>query len=118
MRGLLVLAGVAAASALSAAPAHAASYDCAKAVSADEVTICATPRLSMLDSEMGALWYSYSRIPMMMGGQGARMDDARQFLKDRAACARNVRCLTQLYVARNAALRRQIDIALRNVTIR
>lgn len=99
-------------------PAHAASFDCARARTADERAVCADPRLSMLDSEMGALWYAYSRIPMLMGANGARHDEAQRFLADRAACGRNGACLARLYVARNAGLRREIDWALRNVTIK
>ena len=95
-----------------AAPASAASFDCARALSPDEVTVCRTPALSALDSEMGGLWYAYSRVPMYMGARGARADAALAFLVRRRACGRGVACLTAAYRARIADLRRGIDGAM------
>jgi uncharacterized protein len=89
-------------------PARAASFDCARATKADEVAICRNPRLSEMDSEMGGLWYAWSRVPMLMGGNGARMDEAQAFLARRAACGRNTACLTAAYRARIEALQRDI----------
>jgi len=97
---------------LPAAPASAASFDCARATKADEVTICRDRQLSALDSEMGGLWYAYSRVPMLMGGNGNRGDEARAFLARRAACGRDVACLTAAYRARIADLRGGIDAAM------
>jgi uncharacterized protein len=96
------------------ASAQAASFDCGRARSADEVTICRTPSLSALDSEMGGLWYAYSRVPMFMGGNGARRDEAQAFLVRRRACGRNVGCLTSAYRARIAELQRGIDAAMQD----
>ena len=93
--------------------AHAASFDCSRARSADEVTICRTPSLSALDSEMGGLWYAYSRVPMLMGGNGDRGDEARAFLDRRRACGANVACLTTAYRARIEELHRGIEDAMR-----
>lgn len=93
-------------------PAHAASFDCARARAADEVAVCRNPRLSALDSEMGGLWYAYSRVPMLMGGNGARMDAAQAFLARRAACGRNVACLAAAYRARIEELHRDIANAM------
>ena len=95
-----------------ASPAAAASFDCARARAADEVTVCRTPSLSNLDSEMGGLWYAYSHVPMLMGGNGARHDAAQAFLARRAACGRNVACLTAAYRARIEELQRGIDSAM------
>jgi uncharacterized protein len=92
--------------------AHAASFDCTRATKADEVAVCRDPRLSALDAEMGGLWYAYSRVPMLMGSNGARMDMARAFLARRAACGRDVACLTAVYRARIADLRGGIDGAM------
>ena len=97
-----------------ASPAAAASFDCGHARAADEVTVCRTPSLSALDSEMGGLWYAYSRVPMLMGGNGDRGDEARAFLERRRACGRNVACLTAAYRARIEALRRGIDDSMRD----
>jgi uncharacterized protein len=93
-------------------PARAASFDCARATKADEVAICRNPRLSEMDSEMGGLWYAWSRVPMLMGGNGARMDAAQAFLARRAACGRNTACLTAAYRARIEALHRDIANAM------
>lgn len=89
-------------------PARAASFDCAKARTPDERAVCADPSLSALDSEMGGLWFAYSRLPMLMGGAGARRDAARDFLNSRSACGADVACLTPLYQARIATLKEAI----------
>ncbi len=100
------------AAAFLATPASAASFDCARARSADEVAVCRTPALSALDSEMGGLWYAYSRVPMLMGGNGNRGDEARAFLDRRRACGRDLACLSAAYRARIAELHRGIDSAM------
>jgi uncharacterized protein len=100
--------------ALRPAPAHAASFDCGRATKADEVAICRNPQLSALDSEMGGLWYAWSRVPMLMGGTGARMDEAQAFLARRAACGRSTSCLTAAYRARIEDLHREIAAAMQD----
>ena len=101
-----------AALALMPSRAQAASFDCSRARKVDEVAVCRNPHLSALDSEMGGLWYAYSRVPMLMGGNGARMDQARAFLARRAACRANLPCLTAAYRDRIAELRLGIDRAM------
>jgi uncharacterized protein len=91
------------------APATAASFDCARAIARDEVAICRTPALSAMDSEMGALWFTWSRVPMLMGSNGDRGDEAQEFLVRRGACGGNVGCIAALYRRRNADLRSGID---------
>lgn len=98
-----------------AGPATAASFDCGKARSADEITICRTPDLSARDSEMGALFYAFAKVPMMMGSNGARHDDAQAFLVQRAACRTGLSCLRQLYAARIIALKAGIDGAMQEL---
>lgn len=95
-----------------AAEAFAASFDCGKAKTPDEVAVCKNPDISALDSEMGGLWYAYNLMPMGMGSSGARRDDAHQFLRDRSVCAANASCLRKLYAARNRALRDGIKNAV------
>lgn len=95
------------------AAAAAASFDCSRARAADEITVCRNATLSALDSEMGGLWYAWSRVPMLMGGSGARADEAREFLRRRRACGRGVGCIERLYRARIAELRQGIDGAMR-----
>ncbi|MDB5539081.1 MAG: hypothetical protein JWQ89_808 [Devosia sp.] len=94
---------------LSAAPVHAASFDCSKASAADEVAVCRDGTLSGLDSEMGGLFYAYDKVPMFMGGNGARHDAAEAFLSDRRACGSDLTCLRRVYTARIAALKQGIE---------
>ncbi|MCB4770313.1 hypothetical protein LGR54_17020 [Ancylobacter sp. Lp-2] len=101
---------------LGAAPARAASFDCGKAQTPDERAVCADPTLSSLDSEMGGLWFSYSRLQLMMGANGDRRDAARAFLDARAKCGGAVACLVPLYRERNAVLRQQIAATLADLT--
>jgi uncharacterized protein len=113
MRTMVLAAGVGLLGlALLPGQAKAASFDCARARAADEVAVCANRTLSELDTEMGALWYAWSRVPMFMGGNGARRDEAQAFLDRRRACRGNVACLTAAYRARIADLRRGIDGAM------
>jgi uncharacterized protein len=112
LRTGLALASGALALALLPAPAAAASFDCARARGADEVAVCRNPRLSALDSEMGGLWYAYARVPMLMGDNGARMDEAQAFLARRRACGPRAACLTAAYRDRIAALRAGIARAM------
>lgn len=95
--------------------AQAASFDCAKAAKPDETAICTTPELSALDSEMGGLWFAFRKVPMLMGGNGARMDDAQAFLQQRGQCGGDVACLRKLYQARIAALQQQFTQAMQNI---
>jgi len=112
MRKIVLFLAAAGGTAFLAAPGQAASFDCSHARAVDEATICRTPSLSALDSEMGGLWYAYSRVPMAMGGNGNRGDAAREFLDRRRACAANVGCLTALYTRRIRALHQGIDDAM------
>lgn len=93
---------------LAPASSRAASFDCSKASAPDERAVCANPSLSALDSEMGGLWFAYSRLPMLMGGNGNRRDEARDFLAARGKCGGDAGCLTALYQARIATLKDQI----------
>ena len=94
--------------------AQAASFDCARATRADEIAVCRNPSLSALDSEMGGLWFAYARVPMLMGGNGARRDAAQAFLARRAACGRDLACLTAAYRARIEELHRDISSAMQS----
>ena len=89
--------------------AHAASFDCAKARSADELAVCQTLDLSALDSEMGALWFAYKQMPLgTMGVLNARREDAQSFLQTRKECGSDVECLRGAYRARIASLKESI----------
>ncbi|MCR9139441.1 MAG: hypothetical protein NXI27_25800 [Alphaproteobacteria bacterium] len=94
--------------------AHAASFDCSAASTADEKAICANPGLSSLDSEMSGLWYGYKAMPLLMGASGDRQDQADAFLKSRSACGSDTACLTKLYDARIETLQTNINWAVKN----
>lgn len=68
-----------------------------------------------MDTEMGALWFSYRQLPFLMGMSGVRRDDAGEFLQKRAVCGPRLPCLRELYAARNKALREDITAALNDI---
>lgn len=95
--------------------ASAASFDCHKAHSPDEIAICQNYELSELDAVAGAYWYTYRQLPFLMGMSGVRRDEAGEFLQKRAACGPRVPCLRELYRARIKTLREQITAALNDI---
>jgi uncharacterized protein len=103
---ILILAAVGSAS--------AASFDCAKSRTPDERAICASRSLSERDVEMSALWFSYSRLPFLMGANGQRRDEQQAFLRSRAACGRDLICLQALYASRIAALKAELVRGLKS----
>jgi uncharacterized protein len=88
--------------------AHAASFNCGEASTADEKAICADRALNDKDVSM-ALLYDIDRHLMGMGARGSLMDDQADWLKRRRDCGANVECLTSLYDQRIGALRKFID---------
>ncbi|GAB4065738.1 hypothetical protein KHC28_21890 [Ancylobacter sonchi] len=114
--GFMAMLGLLPGAGLGVTPAGAASFDCGKAQTPDERAVCADPTLSALDSEMGGLWFSYSRFQLMMGANGNRRDDARAFLDARAKCGGTVACLTPLYRQRNIALKQQVAATIVDLT--
>jgi uncharacterized protein len=98
--------------ALPVGKAEAASFNCARARAADEVAVCHNATLSSLDSEMGGLWYAFSRVPMLMGENGNRRGDEQAFLDRRRRCRSNITCLTATYRARIGQLHTGIDGAM------
>ncbi|MBJ3774118.1 lysozyme inhibitor LprI family protein [Acuticoccus mangrovi] len=86
-------------------PAMAQSFDCAKASAADEVAVCRSGRLCALDDEMASL-YEDVLAHALMGVSGETRDGQREFLEKRAACGADDPCLTALYEARIAELKK------------
>lgn len=97
----LVSAGVSA--------AQAASFDCAKAKEPDEIAICSSPALSKLDTKMAALWFSYEKIPFLMGVSAERAEEAEAFLERRHACGADEACLRTAYQERIRKLEKGIE---------
>ncbi len=101
-----------------AAPACAASFDCANATAPDERAICASRALSDLDVEMATLYRVRLEIPMLMGARGAARDEQMAWLARRAACGADVACLRQSYRRRIAQLDRIIASAMQDYCTR
>jgi uncharacterized protein len=96
---MLVLAG---------SPSAAASFDCAKAVTADEKAICASRSLNDKDVQM-ALLFDLDRRLMSMGSRDAMRDDQSAWLVQRRRCGTDRICLHRSYDRRIAVLRGIID---------
>ncbi len=97
-----------------ASPAAAASFDCAKAKTADEKAICANRTLSELDVAMATLYGVRMQIPMLMGARGAAQDEQRAWLTQRNACGSDVTCLTARYQQRIVELNQTISEAMQD----
>jgi uncharacterized protein len=91
-----------------AAPAYAASFDCAKARAADEKAICADRPLNDKDVRM-ALMYDLSRHFMAMGRRGVLEDEQTAWLRGRKACGANKQCLNGVYDHRIERLQGVLD---------
>ena len=99
-------------------PAEAASFNCAKAKTADEIATCGNQQLSDLDTQMATLYGVRMQIPMLMGAKGAAQDEQRAFLAQRGACGSNVACIQQAYLNRIAVLNQAIQAAMHDYCIK
>ncbi len=93
---------------VSSPSAHAASFDCAAARTADEVAICDNRELNDLDVKMATLFAIATGL-VAMGERGTIRDEQREWLAQRGACGDDVRCLTRSYRRRIAALETVLD---------
>ncbi|WP_321820664.1 MULTISPECIES: lysozyme inhibitor LprI family protein [unclassified Burkholderia] len=81
--------------------AHAAGFDCAKAASPTEKTICADAGLSSLDGQLAAAW----KKTLAKGGDTAALKAAQlKWLKQRDRCGNDASCLGDRYRERLASL--------------
>ncbi|OXI29137.1 hypothetical protein CFB89_33000 [Burkholderia sp. AU16741] len=81
--------------------AHAAGFDCAKAASPPEKTICADTALSKLDGNLSAAW----KRALAKGGDTAALKAAQlKWLKQRDQCGSDASCLGDRYRERLASL--------------
>ncbi|WP_322081179.1 lysozyme inhibitor LprI family protein [Burkholderia sp. BCC1972] len=81
--------------------AHAAGFDCAKAASPTEKTICADTALSKLDGDLSAAW----KKALAKGGDTAALKAAQlKWLKQRDQCGSDAPCLGDRYRERLASL--------------
>jgi uncharacterized protein len=84
--------------------AQGPSFDCAKGGAPDEVTICNSDTLSVLDRQMADL---FTRVRDGLGSaQQLRLgEEQRVWLGHRAACQKDERCIVDAYRSRLAQLR-------------
>ena len=85
---------------LLATAASAASFDCTKAATTVEKTLCATRRLSSLDEELAATWKAVPKSAAVRRAQ-------REWLQLRDECGDSTDCIEGRYLMRIAALRLQ-----------
>jgi uncharacterized protein len=95
--------------------AHGASFDCAKAATAQEKAICAAPDLSAADDQMASAYHAWLAAAPPDWAAGIR-DDQRIWLRTRttscpAGDASNpiAPCLLQVYKERIAELERNVE---------
>lgn len=91
-----------------AQPAHAASFDCGKAQTADEKAVCANRALNDQDVEMSVL-YTQLKPLLGMGARGDMEDEQVAWLKRREACGGDHSCLNKAYEDRVLQLRRGFE---------
>lgn len=115
--GLLLTILICAAIAIAGA-AQAASFDCNKAATPDEIAVCANPGLSNLDTIMATLYGVRMEIPMLMGARGAAQDEQRTWLASRGTCGGSVACLQTSYQQRIAALQQAISAAMQDYCVK
>lgn len=97
----ILLAASAVTLALCASGSQAASFDCTKAATAVERTVCASPRLSSLDGELAT---AFRTMLGRVANPTALRERQRDWLAERDACPDEA-CLERLYLRRVAALR-------------
>ena len=99
-----------------AGAAQAASFDCRKARTADEVAVCSDPLLSELDDIMADFYrrlrHYTQNFDNAMGLQAQLVDEARDFLRRRADCGDDRTCLEQAYCTRILELLRRWETAM------
>jgi uncharacterized protein len=76
--------------------AEAASFDCGRARTPDEIAICDNRDLNDMDVRMATL-FEIAKGFVMMGERGTMQDDQREWLAQRRRCGANVGCLRRSY---------------------
>jgi uncharacterized protein len=84
---------------LMASGAQAASFNCARARSPDELAVCATLTLNDQDVRLAQL-YDITQHLVAMGARGAIQDAQQEWLQTRRACGANRVCLQRVYTRR------------------
>jgi uncharacterized protein len=85
---------------------HAASFDCHKATTPTETLVCGSPRLSVMDSELGNL---YRATAAASTDERVLRDSQSQWLRLRRNSCQDEGCLIAAYSDRIAALNAELD---------
>lgn len=96
--------------ALMAGGAQAASFNCERARTPDELTICAALKLNDQNVRMAQL-YDIAQHLVAMGGRGAIQDDQQAWLRSRRACGADRTCLARACIRRIAELNKVLQRA-------
>ena len=88
--------------------AEAASFDCGRARTPDEIAICNNRDLNDMDVRMATL-FDVAKGFVLMGERGAMQDDQREWLAARRRCGANVSCLRRSYRKRIGELEAQLQ---------
>lgn len=88
--------------------AAAASFDCRKAASQTELTVCANMDLNDRDVRMAQL-YDIVRRLVPMGTRSAVMDRQAVWLRERNRCAGDRKCLSRAYDRRIRELNKVLE---------
>ncbi|MBI1214178.1 MAG: hypothetical protein GC190_22165 [Alphaproteobacteria bacterium] len=78
------------------ASSYAASFDCDRARTPDEVAICNHRDLNDMDVRMATL-FEIAKSLVLMGERGEIQDDQREWLARRRLCRADVGCLRRSY---------------------
>jgi len=76
--------------------AQAASYDCDRARTSDEIAICNSRELNDLDVKMATM-FDIAKGLVAMGQRGEMQDDQREWLAQRRRCGASTGCLRRSY---------------------
>lgn len=87
---------------------HAASFDCARARTADEHAICNNRALNDKDVQL-ATTLKIALELVAMGQRGELLDQEQTWLEHRRTCADNLVCLTRSYDQRLKEVQSVID---------
>ena len=116
MRVTLLLVLIAVSLYATVAHAQVASFDCAKAGTATEHAICATPSLGKKDIVLATYYDLLLNLSPAVGGMAYRefddqvRDDQRNWVKSRRdPCQGNAGCLQRAYDERLAAMRKLLN---------
>lgn len=86
-------------------PAHAASFDCARAETKVEKLICADAELSKLDEDLAA---AYTAAREVRGNEASLRTTQRQWQKERNSCT-DAQCVKNSYSTRLSSLANEVN---------